>query len=111
MKETKEVLQERGSRYGKFEDNARITQDMYAAYQSGTSFSDCSKQHDEAVHMICHKISRMVCGDPFYEDNLVDIIGYTQLLLDFVRKTNSEREMFRKELESFGQYELTPKGE
>jgi len=32
--------------------------------------------------MICHKISRIVNGDPNYKDSWHDIIGYAKLIED-----------------------------
>lgn len=40
----------------------------------------------EAIHMILHKVSRIVSGDPELEDHYLDIIGYTQLALSNIRK-------------------------
>lgn len=78
------TLKERGSRYGSFEDNADITEDLMKVIQSASSYSKLSKQHLEAFHMIFHKISRAVCGDPDYIDNIHDIVGYAKLLEDFL---------------------------
>jgi hypothetical protein len=53
---------------------------------SGENAEALESHHLEAIHMIIHKLSRMVNGDPDYEDNIVDIIGYAQLLLNEIRK-------------------------
>lgn len=81
--EIEDVLQERGSRYGSFEDNARISQDLKDVCTGGQELHPVFK---EALDNICQKISRVVNGDQFYEDNWVDIIGYAQLALDYIRK-------------------------
>jgi hypothetical protein len=36
----------------------------------------------EALDMICHKIGRIVNGDPNYADSWVDIAGYATLVAD-----------------------------
>ena len=84
-----EVLNERGSRYGSFEKNAVVTQRMYAAALSGENANKLPLVHKEAIHMICHKISRMVNGDYDYLDNVVDIIGYATLLKEHLEKQDN----------------------
>lgn len=78
------VLAERGSRYGKFKDHARITQRFKnlifeAEICDGKQFSDSQK---EALEMIFHKIGRILNGDPNYADSWVDIAGYAKLVAD-----------------------------
>lgn len=78
------VLAERGSRYGKFESHATIAQclkrDIEAwRKQQGTVFVP---DQQEALDMICHKIARIINGDPDYADSWVDIAGYAKLVAD-----------------------------
>ena len=80
----KNTLDERGSRYGKFEDNADITQELVRVIERAPNYSKLTNQHVEAFHMIFYKISRAVCGDPNYVDNIHDIVGYAKLLEDFL---------------------------
>lgn len=82
----KETLQNRGSRYGSFEDNAKITQALCDVLKGAPNYSKLQKEHLEAFHMIFHKIARAVCGDPDYVDNIHDIIGYATLLENFLVK-------------------------
>ena len=78
------VLAERGSRYGKFIDHAEITQALkralvnHAIAQGKTLAADQA----EAIDMICHKLGRIVNGDPDYADSWVDIAGYAKLVAD-----------------------------
>lgn len=80
------VLKERGNRYGEYVDNANISQELKMILNKGKSSLDNS--HKEALHNICQKMARIVNGDPNYEDNWVDIIGYAQLALNEIGKTN-----------------------
>ena len=82
MSEIKNTLKERGSRYGEFSDNARITQELNNVIKTAPNFDKLTNEHKEAFHMIFHKISRVVCGDPTYADNIHDIAGYAKLLED-----------------------------
>ena len=83
---TREVLAERGERYGDFKDHAKLCQDLKTVMRTGKSWNDCSDTHKQALEVIADKIARMLNGDPNYEDNIVDIIGYSQLVLDQLRK-------------------------
>jgi len=79
-----DTLQERGQRYGKFTGHAEITQ---ALKYTIDSFIDARAKHLasdqlEALDMICHKIGRIINGDPDYADSWHDIAGYAQLVAD-----------------------------
>lgn len=79
-----EVLNERGSRYGKFLNHAAITQ----AYKTMLSCQlkeqgkHLAADQQEALDMIFHKIGRIVNGDPNYADSWIDIAGYAKLVAD-----------------------------
>lgn len=79
-----EVLRERGSRYGAFKGHAEVTQMLKAVINTGLSKRNKTLAPDqqEALDMICHKIGRIVNGDPEYVDNFRDIAGYAQLVSD-----------------------------
>jgi hypothetical protein len=78
------TLAERGSKYGKFKDHATVTyklknvlRDHASAHKKSFSFDQA-----EALDMICHKLGRIVNGDPDYADSWVDIAGYAKLVAD-----------------------------
>ena len=79
------TLEQRGSRYGTFEDNARLTQALYAT-AIGAAKTELSPMHREALHMIFHKIARMCSGDQWYADNPHDIAGYATLLEEYIEE-------------------------
>jgi hypothetical protein len=78
------VLDERGSRYGKFESHAEITQTLKreAARYLIRQRKELSFDQQEALDMIFHKIGRIINGDPDYADSWVDIAGYAKLVTD-----------------------------
>ena len=81
---TDDILADRGSRYGLFKDHAEITQQLknliYThANKTGKTFAP---DQAEALDMICHKIGRIVNGDPNYYDSWADIAGYAKLVSD-----------------------------
>jgi thymidylate synthase len=88
MSNIKSTLKQRGSRYGSFEDNARITQGLCDLIKTAPNYDQLKPEHVEAYHMIFHKIARSVCGDPMYTDNVHDIVGYATLLEKFLDKVN-----------------------
>ena len=79
------TLTERGARYGTFTGHAKITQELKRAlYRHMDNVSRVEPDADqlEALEMICHKIGRIVNGDPDYADSWYDIAGYAQLVAD-----------------------------
>lgn len=75
------TLEERGSRYGKFTEHSRITQNIKAMMAEGNWF-DLQPDQKEALEMIAHKIGRILNGDPNYADSWIDIAGYAKLVAD-----------------------------
>lgn len=82
MTEIKETLQERGSRYGKFTSNAVMTELLLDSLQHREAWHAMQPYQREALRMICHKIARIVCGDPDYDDSWRDIAGYASLVVE-----------------------------
>lgn len=81
------ILADRGSKYGKFEDHARVTCELIRTLVTRISERDLKLAYDqiEALHMICHKLGRIVNGDPDYADSWDDIAGYAKLVGDRLR--------------------------
>jgi hypothetical protein len=78
------VLDERGSRYGKFVGHAEVTQELKRLIHEHLNKRNKQLDYDqlEALHMICHKIGRIVNGDADYADSWIDIAGYAKLVAD-----------------------------
>ena len=81
-----EVLNQRQATYGSFTKNAEVSQMMKYFMTQGTNYKQIPMAHREALEMIVHKIARIVNGDPNYIDNWIDICGYSQLVIDEIRK-------------------------
>lgn len=75
------TLSERGSRYGKFCEVATTCQALKSAMRSSPNWNKLTASQKEALENIQSKIGRMLNGDPTYEDNAVDIVGYATLML------------------------------
>lgn len=75
-----ETIKQREKIYGKFENNAKISQKLKTTIREGNSYHQLNLQQREALDMIFHKISRLISGDILYKDTLHDIVGYAKLL-------------------------------
>lgn len=75
-----QTLEERGKRYGKFTSHAKITQELKQVLFPYSV--RLAPDQTEALDMICHKIGRILNGDPNYADSWHDIAGYAQLVAD-----------------------------
>ena len=81
-----ETLQERGKRYGVFTRHAEISQQLKEVinqYQTKVLAAD----QQEALDMICHKIGRILNGDPDYADSWHDIAVSAQRVADRLNGT------------------------
>lgn len=78
------VLTERGNRYGPFVGHANVTQALKIVIADELRHRNkvLARDQQEALDMICHKIGRIINGDPDYDDSWVDIAGYAKLVAD-----------------------------
>lgn len=76
------LLAERGARYGAFKDNAQISQSLKVQMRQAPKWDALDPDMKEALEMVAHKISRILCGDPHYDDSWVDIAGYATRVAD-----------------------------
>jgi hypothetical protein len=81
-----EILEQRGSRYGKFADNANVAQGIKFNFRAGVNFHTLDCDQLEALDQIAAKISRIVTGDCDYVDNWDDIAGYAKLVAERLRE-------------------------
>lgn len=76
------VLDQRATTYGSFKDVAEIIQNIKQVISSSPNWNTLPSDTKEMLDMIATKVGRILNGDPEYVDNVVDIIGYAQLVLD-----------------------------
>ena len=79
MADLSETLSARASRYGRWHDNAHVSQTIHRALTASPHWSDLPDFAREGLTMIGQKIARVLNGDPRYEDNWHDIAGYALL--------------------------------
>ena len=82
MTEVTNTLQERNSRYGTFKGHAHVAQDLKRCIRLHLIAREktLTESQQEALDMICHKIGRIINGDPNYSDSWHDIAGYASLI-------------------------------
>jgi len=82
MSEVNATLVERGNRYGSFTGHAAVTQDLknIIKFHLNSRNKKLYDDQQEALDMICHKIGRIINGDPDYADSWHDIAGYASLV-------------------------------
>lgn len=88
------TLDERGNRYGDFEDHAFITQDLKAVMQETPNWDALKADQKEALEMTAHKIGRILNGDPNYIDSWHDIIGYIRLVEQRLEREQAPKSNF-----------------
>ena len=83
------ILTERGDRYGRFSGHADVAQQMKAVIRDALTQRQKVLQpfQMEALEMICHKVARIINGDPNYVENYRDISGYAMLAADLLADT------------------------
>ena len=84
MSKVEETLVQRRSKYGPIQYNSAFTQLVMREIAVSPAADELTDIHIECLHMIIHKISRIIGGDPFHSDNMHDIAGYATLLENYV---------------------------
>ena len=74
------TLEERGARYGQFIDHATIAQGLINVLHEAPNWQKLEPDMRQALHVIMDKTARILNGDPYYQDNWHDIIGYSTLV-------------------------------
>lgn len=86
------IIEERTKRYGDFEGTAKVSTDLKERIRHHIYDRDAELKPDqwEALDMICHKMARIINGDPDYIDSWDDIAGYAKLVADRLRREKKE---------------------
>jgi hypothetical protein len=83
------ILTERGSRYGEFPEVSMVAQNIKAAMRHSRNWRHMPADMKESLEMVANKMGRILTGDFEYADNVIDIIGYMQLVLNRMERTSS----------------------
>ncbi len=80
--EIDQILEERGSRYGEFEDQARLSQALKDIMRHSPNWAKLPNDMKESLEMVAVKMARILNGDPDHIDSWHDIAGYALLVVD-----------------------------
>ena len=80
------LLHERGTTHGDFTYNSITSQKLKDVMNDTDNWKHLEPHKKEALQMIAHKIGRILSGNSSFEDHWVDIIGYSQLVIDRIKK-------------------------
>lgn len=84
-----ETLANRKKQYGELEPLCNIVQGLEGVLKDNYKDYECLPSvHKEIIHMIFHKIARLVNGNNYHIDTAHDITGYAKLLEDYIREQN-----------------------
>ena len=81
-----ETLTVRGSRYGEFDEQARVTQNIKAAMRDSANWNKLPPLMREALEMDASKTARILNGDFNYDDSWHDKAGYATLVENYLHK-------------------------
>ena len=79
IRPVQDLISERHATHGNFADNARISQNLKAMLHGEDAWEGLEPWQQEALDMICTKISRIMSGVSAYLDHWDDIGGYARL--------------------------------
>lgn len=82
------TLSERESNYGEYIDLATISQRLKETIRDTNNWEELSPDMKETLDMICHKMARILNGNPYHFDSWHDIIGYARLVEIYLERKN-----------------------
>jgi len=87
MNDINKTLDERHNKYGTYINVAKTSQLLKLTLASAMADNPTELSYDmrESIDMICNKLSRIVNGDPNYDDSWHDIAGYATLVSERLR--------------------------
>lgn len=83
------TLAERGSRYGSWREQSRVTQNIKDAMQQTANWARLPEYMRETLEQIANKFARILSGDFMYDDNWHDVVGYAKLAEECLLQDNA----------------------
>ena len=80
--DTAAVLAERKTTHGLYDDDAECAMQLIDVLEDVVGTLPLTAVQRHALHMICHKIARIVTGKADFKDHWDDIAGYATLVAD-----------------------------
>lgn len=93
MKTAEEIMKERGSVYGPFDEVSEVSQALEHLVIGGGKRAKFTAVQREAIKMVSSKLARLACGDPNHLDSWLDASNYLKLAHDdTLKKANPKRD-------------------
>jgi len=100
MVDLEKVLEERGARYGEFTGHAKVAQTfkemLFIISLAHDKELPCYQK--EALDMVFHKLGRIINGDNNFIDSWRDMVGYLQLVVNELEKTEGATDVRTQKL-------------
>lgn len=80
MSDLEKTLAERGAVYGRFVDQAEISQSLKRVMRSAPGWQELPNDMRESLEMVAHKVARILNGNPDHVDSWRDVGGYVALV-------------------------------
>ncbi len=80
-----ETLAERGTRYGPFEEHAKVAEALLDVFMAHPKWGELEPYQREAIRITCNKYGRIFNGDHMYDDSWHDVAGYNSLVAKILR--------------------------
>lgn len=84
--ELEQTIAQRRGRYGPLIESGEVAMKLEDYLRSLPGWERLAYDQREALAMVMHKISRIMCGDPDYDDSWIDIAGYAQNVVNRLRE-------------------------
>jgi hypothetical protein len=85
MPDVPNFLADRKHTHGPFEEFSHICQELKAIVYNSPDYAALSDVQKEVLDMTCHKLARILTGDPNHIDHWEDIAGYNVRAVEFLR--------------------------
>lgn len=93
MSDVDKTLRDRDPRYGNFFVQAQVSQDIKHVMSDARNWRLMLDFQREALELIAIKISRILNGDPDYQDSWHDIAGYAKLVEEQLQTAEKLQQM------------------
>lgn len=92
MVDVNKILEDRGKTHGDFKHQSELSNMLKLAVRNypDSKWSYINPYQRESIEMICHKLSRILVGDPNEVDHWDDIAGYATLVANQLREDKAE---------------------
>lgn len=81
-----ELLDEREKTHGDFTAHSEISQSLKSCLWHREGWLRLNMMQREALEMVCHKVARILAGDPNHIDHWRDGAGYFTLVADRLQR-------------------------